>query len=44
MSPTEIAFLIVIIAFLVSVYLTFRVIRECDDNEEEEEEEEDIWS
>lgn len=40
MNPSEIAFLIVLISFLVGVYLTFRVIRECDKNEDDE----DIWS
>ena len=40
MSPAEITFLIVIIAFLISVYFTFRVIRECDDDEDDN----DIWS
>ena len=40
MNPSEIAFLIVLISFLVGVYLTFRVIRKCDDDEEDD----DIWS
>jgi len=39
MNAPEIAFLIVLIAFLVGVYLTFRVIKKCDDEEED-----DIWS
>lgn len=39
MNAPEIAFLIVLIAFLVGVYLTFHVIKKCDDEEED-----DIWS
>jgi hypothetical protein len=39
MNAPEIAFLIVLIAFLAGVYLTFRVINKCDDEEAD-----DIWS
>ena len=40
MNAPEIAFLIVLTAFLISVYLTFRVIRKCNDDEDDD----DIWS
>lgn len=39
MNAPEIAFLIVLIAFLAGVYLTFCAINKCDDEEED-----DIWS
>lgn len=38
MNAEEIAFLIIMIAMIIGVYFTYRVIRECDEDGE------DIWS
>lgn len=38
MNAGEIVFLITIIAMVISVYFTYRIIRECDEDDDE------IWS